>query len=61
MLLDAHSVARELRRLGAIVEFVEPPIGALGTTTSHIAEKLISVEYAAYGQKIKEFKGLYSV
>ena len=51
-------MCQELRKQGAIVEFVEPPIHELGKfSTSYIAEKLISVEYAKYGQMVRKYEG----
>ena len=51
------NVVKELRRLGAVVEFVEPPIKQLGKSPGKIAVNLIAVEYAEYGRKVREYRG----
>lgn len=50
-------VADELKKMGAIVEFVEPPISSLEKGVNQMAVELISVEYSEYAEKIKQFKG----
>eukprot|EP01084_Bolivina_argentea_P140054 246331_1 len=52
-------VVNELKKLGAKVEFADPPINTLanGRKANNVAIDLISIEYAEYAKLVRQYKG----
>eukprot|EP01083_Nonionella_stella_P067347 178078_1 len=50
-------VVKQLKKLGATVEFAEPAINTLPARANSMMITLIGIEYANYAKKVREYKG----